>query len=99
MNSADAAAQAQKGEQQDLYVAAGLYQLPLFKGLPSMALLTEMKRTGSVEGTLLKALKVSCKNRALSAACTCTMMMWLCLNPARESVCTFSTSSVWHSYA
>lgn len=46
------------GRLQDLYVAAGVYQLPLFKGLPSMALLGEMKRSGDVEDTLLRALKV-----------------------------------------
>ena len=39
-------------------MAEGVYQLPLFKGLPSMALLVEMKRTGDVETTLLRALKV-----------------------------------------
>ena len=40
------------------YVAAGAYQLPLFRGLPSMGLLTEMQRSNDVEGTLARALRV-----------------------------------------
>lgn len=51
-------AQLEQPLSQDLYVASGVYQLPLFKGLPSMALLVEMKRSGDVEGTLFRALKV-----------------------------------------
>lgn len=58
LESVDAVAQGQERCAQELYVASGVYQLPLFKGLPSMALLVEMKHTGDVDGTLFRALKV-----------------------------------------
>eukprot|EP00892_Ulva_mutabilis_P007913 jgi/Ulvmu1/5494/UM023_0030.1 len=45
------------GSGSELYVATAAYQLPLFKGLPSMALLAEMKREGDVDATLTRALK------------------------------------------
>lgn len=58
VNGVDYLTEGQQGRQQDLYVSSGAHQLPLFKGLPSMALLVDMKRSGDVEGTLFRALKV-----------------------------------------
>jgi hypothetical protein len=45
-------------EGSELYVATGVYQLPLFKGLPAMPLLAQVQRSGDVHGTLQDALKV-----------------------------------------
>ena len=39
-------------------MASGVYQLPLFTGVPSMALLREMARSGDVDAMLGRALKV-----------------------------------------
>lgn len=59
------------GTRPELYVAAGAFQLPLFKGVPSMALLAEMKRSGDVEETLAQALRVCCVpcNPQIGPAC------------------------------
>jgi hypothetical protein len=43
-------------------VASGVYQLPLFRGVPSMALLNEMQRLRDVNGTLSRAIKVGAPN-------------------------------------
>ena len=48
------------------YVASGYYQLPLFQGLPSMYLLTDMKRANDVEGCLSKAILVRCSAVSLT---------------------------------
>ena len=52
-----------RGGGSELYVATGCFQLPLFKGVPSMALLAEIKRDGNVESTLARALKVRLLSR------------------------------------
>jgi hypothetical protein len=52
-----AVASGASGRNGALFVASGVYQLPLFRGVPSMALLVEMRRSGDVEGTLARALK------------------------------------------
>jgi hypothetical protein len=40
------------------YVASGYYQLPLFRGLPSMSVLKEMQTTNDVNATLTRGLIV-----------------------------------------
>lgn len=77
-----------------LFVAAGAFQLPLFKGVPSMALLAEMKRSGDVQETLARALRVRCVLRACyqdRAAC------WgMCYNTVTPAPLTCGPCGVSH---